>query len=434
MRGFVSVFAARLQIFPFVSLVAFSAAILSLLWSPPNAAAQPGRDLTVEITKAGAILDIPTRTNVAFVVTVSNIRSGQASDVLVTVDFPVGFTSLSGAECTFNRNVASCTTASLGGNSQKTFRISTTAPSTISGNSQSFTLRAVVDPNNTVAEGPGGNNNNSDALTVTVVTRADLDVGIGGSGSPTVQVAPDLIFVVTVDNDGDQAASNVLVRSTLPKDVAFVRVEENQLGTCAQNSTASNGALNVNCTLSSLPAGASRHVRIIGRLIGSVPDGVQVTSAVNVDPNNTVPERNENNNTAFLITTMRAISEVQVTGVASSRSLRSLTPTLSGAQCLSGIAIRLDLTVKNNGPYASRATTVATRWPLGIVSSNSSTCFDSCAVPTLNAGQSVTIVMGGVVERNQANGTPITFTVDPAGTLFDSIVGNNTQTIPCIGL
>lgn len=437
MRGLVSVSAARLRISLLIGL-AVTAATLLLLLNPQDAEAQPsggaaGRDLTVDITNASAAPAIPTRANVAFVVTVSNIREGQASNVLVSVTIPSAFTALSGPECTFNGSTASCTTPSLGGNSQKTFRISGTAPSTISGTSQSFTLTAVADPDNTVAEGTGGNNNNSDNFTVNVVTRADLNVGIGGTGgqSATQQAAPDLVFVVTVDNDGDQAASNLLVRSTLPKDVAFVRVEENQLGTCLQNSTASNGALNVNCTLSSLPAGTNRHVRIIGKLIGSVPDGVQVTSAVNVDPNNTVPERNENDNTAFLITTMRAVSDVQLTGGVSSHSTRGRGPVLAGAQCLSGMAIRLDLVVKNNGPNASGSTRVATEWPAGIVSSESSTCFNSCDVPAVNPGQSVTIVMGGLVNVNLAAGTRITSTVDPAGTLFDAVVGNNRVTFTC---
>lgn len=420
--------------------VAVSAAIVLLSTIAPDAEAQPtggtaGRDLTVEITKAGAIPEIPTRTNVAFVVTVSNIRSGQASNVLVNVTFPVGFTSLSGAECTFNRNVASCATASLGGNSQKTFRISSTAPSTISGTSQPFTLTAVVDPNNTVDEGTGGNNNNSDNLTFNVVTRADLDVGIGGSGSPTVQVAPDLVFVVTVDNDGDQAASNLLVRSTLPKDVAFVRVEENQLGSCAQNSTASNGALNVNCTLSSLPAAASRHVRIVGRLVGTVPDGVQVTSAVNVDPNNTVPERNENDNTAFLVTTMRAISDVQIVFngaiVAGTRN-----PSLA-ADCGAGSrnSIEATVTVRNNGPNTSGPTIVTARWPAGITRPALvsgvpvGACFDRCDVPTLKSGQSVVVkLFAGAFDVNISGPGIATFTVDPAQTLFDSVVGNNSVT------
>lgn len=417
-----------------------TAATALLLTNPRDSNAQPsggtaGRDLTVEIAKAGALPEVPTRTNVAFVVTVSNIRSGQASNVLVTVTIPVGFTALSGAECTFNRNVASCATASLGGNSQKTFRISATAPATISGNSQSFTLTAVADPNNTVAEGDGGNNNNSDNLPVTVVRRADLDVSISGSPG-TTQVAPNLIFVVTVANDGDREATNLLVRSTLPKDVAFVRVEENQLGTCAQNNTASNGALNVNCTLSSLPAAASRHVRIVGRLVGSVPDGVQVTSAVNADPSNTVPERNETDNTAFLITTMRAISDVQIAFngaiVAGSGS-----PTLS-ADCGAGSrnTIEATVTVRNNGPNASGPTIVTARWPTRITAPNTAisgvpagACFDRCDVPALNPGQSVVVDLFGAAFDTRISGPGrATFTVDPAQVLFDSVVGNNSVT------
>jgi uncharacterized repeat protein (TIGR01451 family) len=420
--------------------LAMSAAIVLLSTIPRDLEAQPtggtaGRDLTVEITKAGALLEIPTRTNVAFVVTVSNIRSAQASNVLVNVNFPVGFTSLSGAECTFNRNVASCTTASLGGNSQKTFRISSTAPSTISGTSQPVTLTAVVDPNNTVDEGTGGNNNNSDNLTINVVTRADLNAGIGGQ-SATVQVAPDLVFVVTVDNEGDRAASNLLVRSTLPKDVAFVRVEENRLGSCAQNTTASNGALNVNCTLSSLPAGGTGHVRIVGRLVGTVPDGVQVTSAVNVDPNNSVPERNENDNTAFLITTMRAISDVQIVFngaiVAGTQN-----PSLS-ADCGAGSrnTIEATVTIRNNGPQASGPTIVTARWPAGITAPNTAisgvpagACFDRCDVPALKSGQSVVVkLFGGAFDVRLSGPGNATFTVDPAQTLFDSVVGNNSVT------
>jgi hypothetical protein len=355
--------------------------------------------------------------------------------VLVNVDIPVGFTSLSGAECTFNRNTASCTTATLGGNSQKTFRISATAPATISGNSQSFTLTAVVDPNNTVAEGDGGNNNNSDNLTVSVVRRADLDVGIVGSPG-TTQVAPDLIFVVSVANDGDREAPNLLVRSTLPKDVAFVRVEENTLGTCVQNNTASNGALNVNCTLSSLPPASTRRVRIIGRLVGSVPDGVQVTSAVNADPNNTVPERDERNNTAFLVTTMRAISDVQIAfGGAKVAGTRS--PALA-ADCGAGSnnTIEASLSIRNNGPNASGPTIVTARWPAGITPPNTAisgvpagACFDRCAVPALSPGQSIAVrLFGGAFDVKISGEGRATFTVDPEQELFDSVVGNNSVT------
>lgn len=419
----------------FLPAAIVTAATVLLSTNAGDSYAQPsggtaGRDLTVEVTKAGAVPEIPTRTNVAFVVTVSNIRSGVASNVLVHVTIPAGFTSLSGAECTFKGNLASCTTASLGGLSQKTFRISTTAPATISGNSQSFTVTAVADPNNTVAEGTGGNNNNSDNLPVTVVRRADLDVGIAGSPG-TTQVAPDLIFVVTVTNSGDREATNLLVRSTLPPDAAFVRVEENQLGSCAQNTTASNGALNVNCTLPSLPPSTTRRVRIVGRLVGTVPDGVRVTSAVNADPNNAIPERNETDNTAFLITTMRAISDVQIVFggavVAGSRN-----PPLA-ADCGTGSknTIEATVTVRNNGPLASAPTIVTARWPTPITRASTTfgSCFDRCDVPALNSGQSVVLKLFGAAFDSRISGSGrATFTVDPEQILFDSVVGNNSVT------
>jgi hypothetical protein len=414
--------------------VAVVAGTVLALFGARGVDAQPsggtaGRDLTVDIVQAGTAIPIPTKNNAAFVVTVSNIRSGQASNVLVSVNIPSAFTSLSGTGCTFKGSAGSCTTPTLGGNSQKSFTISGTAPSTITGTSQSFTLTAVADPNNTVAEGDGGNNNNSDNLTVTVVTRADLNVGLSGTAgqSPTLQVAPDLVFVVNVDNDGDQAAPNLLVRSTLPKDVSFVRVEENTLGTCLQNSTASNGGLNVNCTLSSLPVGATRSVRIVGKLVGSVPDGVQVTSAVNVDPSNTVPERNENDNTAFLITTMRAISDVQIV-FDGAKVAGSQSPTLL-ADCGAGSknTIEATVTVRNNGPFASAPTIVTAQWPAPITSGG--TCFDRCDVPALNSGQSVVVKLFGAAFDSKIFGEgKATFTVDPAQTLFDSVVGNNSVT------
>lgn len=415
----------------------------------PPPTAEVGRDLTVNISQAGAALVIPTHTNVAFVVTASNVRAGSANNVLVSVSLPPAFTSLSatpqpasGFTCTFAGNIGSCTTPTLAGNTQKTFRISATAPSTISGTSQSFFMTAQVDPANTVSEGEEGNN--SDNFTVSVVTHADLDVNlVGAPGVFTTQVAPNLVYVVTVKNTGDREAPNLLVRSTLPKDVAFTKVEENQLGTCLQNSSDSSGALQVNCALSSLPAGASRHVRIIGKILGSIPDGTQVTFAANVDPNKTVPERNEYDNTAFMITTVRAISDLQVTGTAvESESNAPFTlPVNLGAKHVK--IFKLQLSVKNNGPSRSSPTRVKTEWPSGIIASNQpaeASCFDSCPISALNPGQSIEVTMTGIilgpfqctsvfVGGKCPRAVQVTSTVDPDQTLFESVVGNNKVTL-----
>jgi hypothetical protein len=267
-----------------------------------------------------------------------------------------------------------------------------------------------------------------DIVVIVEPARADLSLDMV---SLLTQVAPNLAFGVRVRNTGAGAASNVLVRSTLPRDVAFVGLEENTMGTCLQNSTASDGSLQVNCTVPSLPAGGNRGVRILGKVVGTIPDSTQFLFAANVDPNNAIPEGNDTDNTAFLLTTVRAPSDVQVTGKVTSISTRAERPIFSGANCGAGFAIRLDLDVKNNGPYPSRATRIGTVWPRGIVSSESSTCFDSCNVPALNPGQSSTIIMGGLVEANLSAGTRITSTVDPALTILDPSLANNKVTFTC---
>lgn len=426
-----------------VSLLAVTGMSLLLLLIPADAEAQAGRDLTVNISKAGALAEVPSGTNVAFVVTVANIRAGQVdTDVVTRVTMPNGFTSLStepapatGFACTTAGSLVQCTLPSLGGNTQKTFRISATAPSTISGASQAFTLTAQVDPNNLVAEGPTGNGNNSDNFTLNVVTQAELNLSLAGAPGQdfTKQLAPNLAYVVTAKNDGDRDATNVLVRSTLPKDVDFVKVEENTLGNCLQNSTASNGARNVNCTVSSVPAHANRHVRIIAKTVGSVPDGAQVTFAVNADPNNSVAERNETNNTAFMVTTLRAPSDLQVTGIAVQSDDALI---LTGATAK---VFELRLTVNNNGPYASRATTIRTAWPAGIIAHPDRAghpCFDSCPVPQVNPGQSIQVTMTGIMRgpfeallTHPARTVQVTSTADPNQTLLETVVGNNKVTL-----
>ena len=417
--------------------------------------AAPG-DLTVNVTKAGALPTVATGTNVAFVFTISNAGAAQAANVLTRVSIPFAFTSLvpsaaagAGVTCdgvgrivgSTDPHIFRCTAASVAGNSQKDFRVSATAPSTINGSSQSFTVAAQVDPEATIPEGTAGEGNNSDNFAVNVVTMADLDVGLGGNTGQdiTVQLAPDLIYIVNVENEGDRAAANLLVRSSLPQDVAFVRVEENTLGTCLPNPTA-GGAINVDCTSSSLPAGATARVRVVGRMVGSVPDGVQVTIAAAVDPNNSVPERNDTDNTAFAIATFRAPSELQVTGEVSSSNISKVGPPIGAcAFCRATLAdLQLRLVVRNNGPNLSPPTQVRTQWPTRETSqaSGPGTCTatnDVCliSVPALSSGATFAIQGDARWSADSHNPTTaqITVTVDPNGTSFDRIVGNNTANI-----
>jgi uncharacterized repeat protein (TIGR01451 family) len=421
--------------------------LICALWAalgggPTAGQAQGAPDLTVTLAKAGAQPEVPTRTNVAFVATISNIASVQATNVLTRVTMPAGFTGLSttpapgsGITCSISGVTVNCTAPTMPGNSQKTFRISSTAPATITGQSQDFTLTAGVDPANAIAEGPGGNTNNSDNFTVRIATRADLSVDLTSPGILTTQVAPNLTYVVAVRNTGDRAASTLLVRATLPKDVEFQRVQDNTLGTCLQNSTASNGAQNINCTLSSLAAGATGRVRILARVLGSVPDRSQVTFAAAADPQNTIPERNDTDNTAFMVTTLRAPADVQITAV-SSVALSTSAPPLQAEEpgdvnCVNR-NFGLTIGVRNNGPYQSPAAAVTIAWPPGFSQVRGS-CFGRCNVPALNSGQAHQLNL--TVHVDQAAGVVRpAFVLDADQAVFDPIVGNNRVTRYVCGL
>ena len=418
--------------------------------------AAPG-DLTVNVTKAGAVPTVPTGGGVAFVFTVANAGAAQVTNVLTRVSIPFAFTSLvpsaaagTGITCdgvgrvvgSTEPHVLLCTATTVAANGQKDFRVSVTAPATITGATQSFTVTAQVDPEASISEGTAGEGNNSDNLAVQVATMADLSVSLTGTGGQSIanQLTPDLAYVVIAENKGDRDAPNVLVRSTLPKDVAFAGVEENTLGTCIQNSTAADGSLNVNCTLSSLPAGANRRARIVGRLLGTVPDNVQVTFAAAVDPNNTVPERNDTDNTAFAITTLRAPSDLQVTGEVSKSNISKIGPPIGAcASCRATRAdLQLRLVVRNNGPNPSPATLVRTEWPSREIfeATGPGTCTptnDICSisVPGLNSGATFAIQGNAKWSADTHDPTTarITATVDPDAASFDRIVGNNTATI-----
>jgi hypothetical protein len=387
----------------------------------------------VDVAQVGAPGPIATGANAAFVVRVANgVRAPVSEEVLVRVTLPPDFAppsaspaTGSGFSCGVQGAVVSCARAGFGSREEKEFRISTAAPRGVRGGGQQFQIQAVVDPDNDVPE--RNNGNNSDNLPVTVEPRADLTVSLVTAADLTTQVAPNLVYVVTVRNGGDGEATNLLTRATLPKDVAFTGVEENQLGACLQNSAASGGELNVNCTLPSLPAGQSRHVRIKGRITGSIPDGSKVTFAANVDPTNTVRERNDTDNTAFMITTVRAPADLRLT--ASVTTSRPGVPTATGSlECRRGDTINLGLTARNEGLFRSSPTSVVVSWPANIGPPPGGGCFDRCTVPALDRGQSHDVRARGSVNADRRDTAAADVVVDPDQALFDPVLANNRVT------
>ena len=105
--------------------------------------AQGAPDLTVTLAKAGAQPEVPTRTNVAFVATIANIAAVQATNVLDPGHHAGGLhESVDDARSRVRHHLLHLRrhrelhAPTMPGNSQKTFRISSTAPNTITGQFQ----------------------------------------------------------------------------------------------------------------------------------------------------------------------------------------------------------------------------------------------------------------------------------------------------------
>jgi hypothetical protein len=266
--------------------------------------------------------------------------------------------------------------------------------------------------------------------------RADLNVDV--SAVAVTQLAPTLAVIVQARNTGDQAASPVGVRTTLPQGVAFVRVEENSMGTCNQNSTAPSGAAQVNCVMPALVAGASKAVRIVGNVVGNIADSTQVVFTAQADPSNTVPESDEADNTDSFTITVRAPSDLLISKVELD-TLNIKRPLVGAITPGADFTFQYQWTVKNNGPYASPPTTLRIEWPRTGVrvfggDGNDIPLTEEVAISALVSNAS-SVVARTVIFRtftNDPTTAQVRVTVNPNQEVFDTGVLNNTSTLSLI--
>ncbi len=111
-----------------------------------------------------------------------------------------------------------------------------------------------------------------DSFITKVGINADLALSLGDLPDP-VMVNNQLVYTLTVTNNGPDPAANVAVADTLPSGVVFVSANTTQ-GTCS-------GSSSINCDLGSLNAGARATITITVRpnAAGTITNRASVTSA-----------------------------------------------------------------------------------------------------------------------------------------------------------
>lgn len=245
----------------------------------------------------------------------------------------------------------------------------------------SYSIRAVVDPNNKIAE-PNESNNEKSA-TVTVAGAADLEITAANIlfSADTVNAFEEFTITAVVKNLGNQAAVNVPVR--------FL----------------ANGEILATLNLSGVNAGSSN--RAI--LTTSLPKGTY-NITVQIDPDKTLSnEHDYTNNTAYRTLEVKA-SETSGADLAVEKL--SFNPVLP----IQGTATNISATVINAG-----GTDIET--PFSVEIKDGTTVLHTFTVPALAAGQRTNITLTANLPAGEHS---ITVTADSGNVVTETNKNNNT--------
>jgi uncharacterized repeat protein (TIGR01451 family) len=203
----------------------------------------------------------------------------------------------SGFMCSIDPSrVLTCTGGTIAPQSTATITVSLIAPEATGA----YTSVVQVDPNNAIPE--SDKNNNSATATTTVVPGADLTVSQKVDFNP-VATSGTLDYTISVPNLGTQDTTGVEVDDTLPAGTTFRSASGDHNFTCsyAGGVVKCVGGI-IKGTYSNFPSGIDTATITISVFAPAAPG--QITNEIRVDPNNTIPETNEENNISYLTTSV----------------------------------------------------------------------------------------------------------------------------------
>ncbi len=325
--------------------------------------------------------------NVTFTVTVTNNGPDAAAGVTIADALPAGLTFVSSAPSigSYNSGTGVWTVGNLANGASATLGLvaTVTAPGALTNTATASS--STFDP-------VGGNN----AASASVNARqANLAVTKSVSNA-TPPINTNVIFTVTVTNNGPDAASGVAVADALPAGLSLVSATPGS-GTYAAGMW----------TIGNLANGGSTTLTIVATVTTHTP--VTNTATVSATTHDPVP----GNNTAS------AAVDVPDANLAVTKTVNDTTPALNDI-------VTFTVTVTNNGPDTAQSVSLADSLPAGLsfVSANPSVGSYAAGVWTvgnLANGASASLQLLAQVTSHLA----ITNTATASSSTFDPAAGNN---------
>lgn len=294
----------------------------------------------VGITKADSVDPVLAGSPLTYTVTVTNNGPDTAENVVVTDTLPAGVTLVSTSGCA--EDPAAVPTCSLG-----TIAFPGSAMYTITVDVDSATLGTITNGASVVTSSTD-NNAANDSTSESTLVNAEADLAVSKSASPDPVVAGEqLVYSITVDNNGPSDASDVVVTDNLPAGLNFISTSG-----CAEDP---NGV--ANCSMGTIAAGASVQYTITAEVDSSVGAGAVINNTATVAASTTDPTPGNDSGTE----PVGVIREVDI-AVSSSESID---PVIAG----SGMGNLVQtITVTNNGPSDASGVVIATGnvFPAGV--------------------------------------------------------------------
>ena len=198
-------------------------------------------------------------------------------------------------------------TTTMGTCTQTTLKVTCNIGTIPGRGSVTITIRGIVTAaagetlNNTVsATGTKSSQNFTTSATIQTLVQgggsAQADLSISKTGPSSVVQSEPLTYILTVNNAGMANATNIRVVDTLPAGVALVSIDTTSLFVC----TPAGDPVTITCDGGAVNQGANATITIHATAPAST--GTIANTAV-VDPDNTIHESNELNNTSATVST-----------------------------------------------------------------------------------------------------------------------------------